>query len=117
MKIYIAGKYSGLPHHAAIEKFAATEQQLITAGFQPKQIINPTKFVAEGTPWIDAMQICFKLLRTCDAIYIQRDWRDSFGAKQEITEAQRLRLEQCWEEMGDIEMIKNLISNNYENEN
>lgn len=109
-KIYIAGKYSGLPHQEAVAKFAKTEQELIEAGIAPENIVNPTNHVPEGTSWPEAMAICMPLLDTCTAIYIQRDWHDSFGAKREINHAQARRMDEYWEEMNDLKQISNLIA-------
>ena len=107
MKIYIAGKVTGMPIEAARDKFARSEQQLIDAGIDPKNIINPMKLgISEDDTWHCAMEICKSYLATCTAIYVQYDWRDSFGARQELTMAQRLRLDTYFEEMKDINQIK-----------
>jgi hypothetical protein len=106
-KIYITGKYSGIEHHLAVAKFEKVAQQLFQAGFTPENIINPTLIVPEGSLWEDAMKICIPLLSNCKGIYIQRDWHDSFGSKHIIKHAQQLHLQMFWEEMNDIELIKN----------
>lgn len=111
MKIYIAGKVTGLPIEAAREKFARSEQQLIDAGINPAHIVNPMKLgISTDETWHCAMEICKSHLATCSAIYVQNDWRDSFGARQELTTAQRMHLDIYWEEMNDIAMITNLIA-------
>jgi hypothetical protein len=112
MKIYIAGKVTGIPIESAREKFARSEQQLINAGVSPGQIVNPMKLgISEDDAWHCAMEICKSHLEKCTAIYVQNDWRDSFGARQELTMAQRLRLDTFFEEMNDMAMISNLIQN------
>jgi hypothetical protein len=111
MKIYIAGKYTGLPHNEAAAKFAETERQLITAGFDKNDIVNPMKLgIHPETDWHEAMAICISKLSECKAIYIQRDWRESFGARKEITIAAQQRMDTYWEEQGDISLIAALIS-------
>ena len=111
MKIYIAGKVTGLRHSDAVNKFERTETALIDAGIAPSDIVNPMKLgIPEGINWIDAMHICIKHLRQCTAIYVQNDWRDSFGARREITIAEELKLDIFHESRNDIEMLKNLIN-------
>lgn len=111
MKIYIAGKVTGLDHQEAIEKFAATEKKLTEAGVPAENIFNPMKFgIHPKTEWHVAMAVCIPELEKCTAVYIQRDWRDSFGARKEITRAHELKMDTYWEEMNDIALISNLIS-------
>ena len=110
MKIYIAGKVTGLDYNEAVAKFANAEKQLTEAGIAPENIVNPTRYVPEETPWKAAMDICIELLQGCTAIYIQRDWRDSFGTKHEIKHAQQRRMDMYWEEMNDLALIGNLIA-------
>jgi hypothetical protein len=111
MKIYIAGKVTGLIHADAVSKFARSETALIDAGISPTDIVNPMKLgIPEGINWIDAMHICIKQLRECTAIYVQKDWRDSFGARREVTIAEELKLDIFYESRNDIEMLKNLIN-------
>ena len=111
MKIYIAGKVTGLPIEAAREKFESTEKQLIDAGVSASQIVNPMKLgISTDETWHCAMEICKQQLEKCTAIYMQYDWRDSFGARQELTMAQRLRLDTYFEEMHDIRMIEKLLA-------
>jgi hypothetical protein len=110
MKIYIAGKYTGLPHDEAYVKFALTKMQLMVAGFNEDDIVNPMHLgIAPDTEWKEAMHICLNELRKCKAIYIQRDWRESFGARKEITLAASLNMDMYWEEQGDISMIAALM--------
>jgi hypothetical protein len=111
MKIYIAGKVTGIPIEAAREKFAHSEEQLINAGIRPQDIVNPMKLgISTEETWHCAMEICKAQVERCTAMYVQYDWRESFGARQEITLAQKLRLDMYWEEMNDVKMIANLIA-------
>ena len=109
MKIYIAGKYTGIPHEQAVAKFNATEQQLIETGLQPNEIINPVKHVPQNTQWSDAMKICIPLLESCTAIFMQNDWLESFGARRELSRAMELRLDLFFEQQKDMALISNLI--------
>lgn len=109
MKIYIAGKYTGLQHNEAALKFSNTEKELIEAGVNPAHIINPISHVPEGTEWQEAMEICLPLLRTCTAIFIQRDWWTSDGTRIEIDIARARSMDLFWEQTNGIKKIKNLI--------
>ena len=111
MKIYIAGKYSGIPHQTAVDKFAETERQLIEAGIPQDNIVNPMELgIHKDTPWVDAMKTCVKHLHLCDAVFIQKDWKGSFGARKEITIADQMNLNLYWEDRGDIKNIEVLIA-------
>lgn len=106
MKIYIAGKYTGLKHEDACAKFDHTEQQLLAAGIAPADIVNPMKIgIPKDMPWTDAINICLHHLKRCDAIFIQNDWRDSFGARREITRAMEMKLQVYYEETGDMQQL------------
>lgn len=88
MKIYIAGKYSGLGHANACSKFAHTKQQLITAGVPERDIVNPMEFgIPENEKWSLALDICLSNMKRCDAVIMQFDWRESDGARIEHDEA------------------------------
>lgn len=106
MKIYIAGKYTGLGHANAVAKFNHTEQQLIAAGISPFDIVNPMKLgIAEDELWSTAIEICLHHLKRCDAIFIQLDWRESFGARREITEAMMLDMPLYFEDSDDLKRL------------
>jgi hypothetical protein len=110
MKIYIAGAYSTLTHQAAVDKFAETERQLISAGISHENIVNPMKLcIHKDTQWDEAMAVCMEQLKKCNAIFIQRDWKDSFGARHEITYADQNKYDMYWEIKGDIAKITNII--------
>lgn len=86
--IYICGKYSRLPHLYALAKFNATERLLTDLGVPADQIINPVKIVPEGTDWQTAMdKYCLPAVRTASAVFAQRDYVDSIGARIEVAEA------------------------------
>lgn len=109
MKIYICGKVTGLPHQQAVEKFAESERRLLDAGIAPENIVNPMSFgIPQSADWHTAREICIPQLEQCSAILIQRDWRDSFGSKKEITRAQELRFILFFEESNDYNHIADL---------
>ena len=112
MKIYIIGKYSGLDHQVAVDKFAETERQLIQAGISPENIVNPMKLgLHKNTPWDEAMKVCVKEMNKCNAAFIQKDWKTSLGARKEITIADKNPNGYAlfWEDRNDIKRISVLI--------
>lgn len=106
MKIYICGKVTGLPLSEAMAKFKKSEELLTSVGIERKNIVNPMYFgIVPEMDWHEAMAICIAKLSTCDAIYIQRDWRESFGARKEITVAMDRRLEMYFEDQNDTDQL------------
>lgn len=110
MKIYIAGKYTGLGHEAAEAKFNRSEEQLLAAGASPHEVVNPIKHVPRGTPWNEAMKICMPLIPACTAIFFQADYRTSPGSLIEMQIAKRHGLDIIYEHEGGIEEVRNLIN-------
>lgn len=90
MKIYIAGKVTGLNYNQTKVKFDHIERWLISLGHTP---VNPIKLVPENEDWDKAMHICLQELYKCEAIYLISDWIDSRGAKTEVSHAISLGLE------------------------
>jgi hypothetical protein len=102
MKTYISGKISGLPEHEARAKFDNTAILLKAKGYIP---VNP--FDVQPLPpvqtahalslpaapaWEDYMAADIRALMDCQAIYMQRDWGQSKGARIEYQIALELGL-------------------------
>lgn len=81
MKIYIAGKVTGLPYKEVKSKFAWAEGQVRRLGFTPVNPINNE--LPFDSPWSEHMAQDIKLLLECEAIYLQTDWENSRGARIE----------------------------------
>lgn len=91
MKVYISGKITGLKPEEYYPQFEKAETMLRDKGFQ--NIVNPTKLgIHPGEEWGKAMAICMAELETCQAIYMLDNWRESFGARHELTRAQEKRI-------------------------
>lgn len=81
-RVYISGKISGLDYYYVQIKFAACAESLKSIGYEP---VTPLK---NGLPpsasWKEHMRADIALLKTCDYIYLQRDFMMSRGAMIEL---------------------------------
>ena len=90
MKIYIAGKITGLPIEAAFAAFEKAERHLRDEGHEP---VNPMKLPHNhGRTWAEYMRECFNALKECEAIYMMPGYINSIGACAEHEVARSLRL-------------------------
>ncbi len=81
MKIYIAGKISGLNRDDVIKKFEAAQKYLVAKGHQ---VFIPSILPAyEEVSHEDYLHICYAIIDVCDAIYMLSDWQQSEGARLE----------------------------------
>ena len=88
MKIYIAGKISGLNYSDAFMTFFNAAGLLRRLGHEP---VNPMEVNSLGEiPWADYMKRDIPVLLGCDAIYLLPDWHDSKGARLEKHLAEEL---------------------------
>ncbi len=87
MKVYIAGKVSGLPVGETFIKFAQAEWWLKEQGHEA---VNPLRLCSSTWPWDRCMRVCLTELVKCDAICLLKDWGDSPGAVTEYYVASRL---------------------------
>lgn len=96
MKIYIAGKITGLLHEEVAPKFEKAEQELRAAGWEP---VNPLKL---GIPFDasreEALKVCIPEMKKCKAIYMLHDWRESIGSIIEHGTAKHENMDRFYEE-------------------
>ena len=79
MKVYIAGKITGLDEALVFKKFQKSEKLLREHGHTT---MSPAVLASnDGFAHSDYMHICFAMIDVCDAVYMQKDWRDSKGAR------------------------------------
>lgn len=111
MKVYIAGKITGIAYEVAKAKFAKTQWELENIGISAQNIVNPMKLgLSENCDWDFALKTCLKQLDFCQAIYIQNDWRESHGARIEIEYAIDHDIDLYFEEARDLVLLKRKIA-------
>jgi len=80
MRVYIAGRVTGLPHEEVKKKFEKAEDLVRLNNWTP---VNPTKHVTYKSSPEDAMRVCIPLLMDCQAILLLSDFMYSEGAQIE----------------------------------
>lgn len=89
MKVYIAGKVTGLGKAEVFKKFNDGVSQLKKQGCIT---MSPAVLALNsGFGHSDYMHVCFAMIDVCDAVYMQKDWRDSKGARMELQYARKCR--------------------------
>lgn len=102
MKIYIAGKITGLVYEEALAMFARAEMRLAELGHEPVNPMRHNGLDGDGQEhsWAEYMKRDIPLLLGCDAIYLLANWRDSRGARLEQKLAEDLGMTAVF---GDLE--------------
>lgn len=81
MKVYVAGKVTGLPKNEIFKKFNGSVRTLRKDGHT---VMSPAVLVSNpGFEHEEYMHVCYAMIDVCDAVYMQKDWRDSKGARME----------------------------------
>ena len=87
MKVYIAGKITGLKMPFVMLKFLKSARFLKKEGHC---VMSPSVLgFNAGFEHSDYMHICFSMIDVCDAVYMQKDWKNSKGAKMELEYAKK----------------------------
>ena len=81
LKIYIAGKITGLEKEIYTKAFEDAEQLIKAMGHEP---INPIKIVPQSITYDDQMHLCFALVDISNAVMMLENWVDSPGATKEL---------------------------------
>lgn len=77
MKVYIAGKITGLGNYK--ELFEKAESMLLEEGYV---VMNPA-ILPSGFSQDEYMHICYNMIDVCDGVYFLDNWHDSKGANLE----------------------------------
>ena len=95
MKIYVAGKISGLEKKDIDEKFERAKADVICKGHS---VFIPSVLPAyDDVPHEDYMHVCYAMIDICDAVYMLSDWQKSMGARLECQYAADHRKEVIYE--------------------
>ena len=89
-KIFLSGPVAGMIYADAVKDFNDAEKLLQDKGYQ---VINPVSFIHPDSDWAEAMRLCIKELKKCDAIYMLKGYENSKGASVEHCIARELNLE------------------------
>lgn len=92
MKIYIAGKITGLVYEDALRAFAEAAAEVERCGHVPVNPMAVNGLDGDGQPhaWAEYMKRDIPHLLACDAIYLLPNWKDSKGARLEKHIAEEL---------------------------
>ena len=86
MKVYIAGKITGLDRAVIFKKFYVSGKKLEKDGHT---VMSPAVLALnDGFDHSDYMHICFAMIDVCDAVWLQKDWQSSKGARMELQYAE-----------------------------
>jgi hypothetical protein len=89
IKVYIAGKVSGMEEEAA-RNFAKAELMLIAQNFIP---VNPMNLKHDhGKTWGEYMKEGIGEMMKCHAVFALSNWYESEGARVEIELAKALKM-------------------------
>ena len=101
MKIYIAGKVTGLQHKDVEAKFEKAKAELVAQGHS---VFIPSVLPAyDDVSHDDYMHICYAMIDICDAVYMLKDWQKSKGARMELQYAADFGKEIFYEDSDTIE--------------
>ncbi|MBQ9435456.1 MAG: DUF4406 domain-containing protein, partial [Bacteroidales bacterium] len=89
MRVYIAGKVSGLPTGEVFTKFGQAEFWLKQQGHE---VVNPIRLCSASWDWGKCMRVCLQELLKCDTLCLLSDWTDSPGAHIEYYVASVLKM-------------------------
>lgn len=90
MRIYIAGKITGLVYEDALRMFAEAALEIERCGHTA---VNPMKEVATpDLPWVEYMERDIPLLLSCQGIYLLPNWKESNGARIEKVIAEHSKM-------------------------
>ena len=94
-RVFISGPVSARVYSEVVQEFNKAEKMLIELGYE---VVNPVKIVPPNTLWPEAMKICLKELKSCDAIFMLKRYEFSKGASMEYFKSRSLNLEIIFQE-------------------
>lgn len=84
MKVFVAGKISGISKAKVLTKFKKAKKKLLK---QNHEVLIPTILPSEkelkSFTHEDYLHICQGMIDVCDAVYMLKDWQSSTEAREE----------------------------------
>lgn len=80
MKVYLAGKVTGLPMGEVFAKFGQAEFWLKEQGHT---VVNPLRLCSNHWSWERCMRVCIQAMMDCEGVCLLPDWNESKGAMVE----------------------------------
>lgn len=105
LKIYIAGKMTGLSPEMVYEKFYTAARWIESNQYEA---VLPLLNDLSPETWCNNMLICLNTLLECDAIYLLKDWEFSDGAKVEYLFARKAQKIIIKQKSNDFPFINDL---------
>lgn len=99
MKIYIAGKISGLDRKQAEDNFKKAEEALRRAGYEP---VSPYHIGSYEWTWEQNMKVVLKHMLDCDGVLMLSNYTDSMGTMVELDLAKKLGMKVMYEIVGEV---------------
>ena len=103
MRVYISGKITGTTDY--MKRFEVAERGITAAG---DVAVNPARinaYLPEGTTHEQYMEASVRLLKTCDCMYVLRDWYGSKGVMEELSSARMFGIPTYFEELENLENV------------
>lgn len=94
MKLYIAGKITGLVYEDALRAFAEAEAEIERCGHTAVNPMKENGLDGDGRPheWVEYMERDVPLLLSCDGVYLLPTWKESNGARIEKAIAEHSKM-------------------------
>lgn len=100
-KCYNSGKISNLPYLTAYNNFKQADEDIRLLGYEP---VNPLEksWLKPSAPWLLHMIVDVWFLLWCSAVYFQKNWKESRGARIEHCVAQIMKKELYYQNKEDV---------------
>lgn len=94
MRLYVAGRISGLVYEDALRAFAEAAAEIERCGHVAVNPMKENGLDGDGKPheWVEYMERDIPLLLSCDGIYLLPNWKESNGARIEKVIAEHSKM-------------------------
>lgn len=106
MKLYISGPMSGFKNHNFYEFFKKEKEiqnifkcEIINPAYTSLKLCNKLNKNIDEVTYDEYLSLDIETLKSCDAIYMLKGWKNSKGAQLELEYAKKLGLNVIYEDM------------------